>query len=98
MYTKMGLVSESKIALYLFFFFYVTIFKVFIECVATLLLLFTLSFGLEVRTVIAPQPGIEPTPQWKAKSEPLDCPGSLSINLSDKQCCVIRVLCSENSA
>ena len=40
MYTKMGLVSESKIALDLFFFFYVTIFKVFIECVAILLMFY----------------------------------------------------------
>ena len=76
-----------------------TLFKVFIECVTTLLLLFMFSFGLEAHVVIAPQSGIEPTPSaMEAKSEPLDCPGSLSINLSDEWCCFLRILRSENSA
>ena len=61
MYTKMGLVSESKIAWYLFFFFYVTIFKVFIECVATLLALFMYwSFGHEPCGILAASSGIKP--------------------------------------
>ena len=39
-----------------------TIFKVFIEFVMILILFYVLVFGLEACGIIAPQPGIEPTP------------------------------------
>ena len=39
-----------------------TIFKVFIEFVTILLLFYALVFGCESCGILAPQPGIEPTP------------------------------------
>ena len=39
-----------------------TIFKVFIEAITILFLFYVLVFGLEACGILAPQPGIEPTP------------------------------------
>jgi len=50
-----------------------TILKVFIEFVTMLLLLFMLLFGHEACGILAPWPGIKPTPlHWKVKAQALD--------------------------
>ena len=61
-----------------------TILKVFSEFVTILLLFHVLDFGCQVRGILAPRPGIEPThQQWKAESQPLDpqgCPARLCVS------------------
>ena len=63
MTSKARLIRLSCFFFCLFFFFLIwTLLKVFIEFVTILLLVYILAFWVQAYRILAPQPGIEPTP------------------------------------